>query len=53
MPIFSQRNTKNDGVFNVQFYDTNLALKTPKWATKMATKMLKLATSCLIFVAIH
>ena len=40
--------------FKVHFHNTNLASKTPKWATimpKWATKMLKLATCCLIFVA--
>ena len=35
IPKCSQHNAKNDGVFNVQFYKTNLALKMPKWATKM------------------
>ena len=46
--------SKNDGVFKVQFHNTNLALKTPKWATikpKWTTKMLKFATCCKIFVA--
>ena len=47
MPKFSQHITKNDGVFKVQFHNTNLALKTLKWATKMQ----KFATCCLIFVA--
>ena len=32
-PKFSQHTAKNDGVFKVQFHNTNLALKTPKWAT--------------------
>ena len=48
-PKFSQHNAKNDGIFKVQFHNTNLALKNPKWMTltpKWATKMLKLAT-CL------
>ena len=36
---------KNDGVFKVRFHNTNLALKMPKWATKM----LKLAKCCSIF----
>ena len=52
MPKFSQHNDKNDGVFQVQFHNTNLALKIPTWVTvtpKWATKMLKLATSCIIF----
>ena len=35
MPKCSQHNAKNDGVFKVQFHNTNLALKTPKWETKM------------------
>ena len=45
---------KYDGVFKVQFHNTNLALRMPKWVTKTlkwVTKMLKLATSCPIFVA--
>ena len=33
---------KNDGVFKVQFQNTNLGLKLPKWATKIH----KLATCC-------
>ena len=44
MPKFSQHNAKNDGVFKVQFHNKNLALKMPKWVTKMqnwATKTLK------------
>ena len=45
MPKFSHY-AKNDSVFKLQFHSTNLALKTPKWATKT----LKLATCCLIFV---
>ena len=34
-PKFSHITPKNDGVFKVQFHNTNLALKMPKWATKM------------------
>ena len=34
-PKFSQNNAKNDGVFNVQFHNTNLAFETSKWVTKM------------------
>ena len=54
-PKFSQPNAKNVGVFKVQFYYMNFALKMPKLATKMpkwATKMLKLAPFCSKFVAI-
>ena len=47
MPKFSQHNPKNDSVVNVQFHNTNLALKMPKWETKT----LKLATCCSLFVA--
>ena len=53
-PKFSQHQPKNDDIFKVQFHNTNLALKTLKWATilpKWATIMLKLATCCSIFVA--
>ena len=32
-PKFSKNIAKNDGVLKVQFHKTNLALKTPKWAT--------------------
>ena len=45
---------KNTGIFKVQFYNTNLDFKMPKWVAimpKWATKMLKFATCCLIFVA--
>ena len=30
-PKFSQHNAKKDGIFKVQFHNTNLALKMPKW----------------------
>ena len=53
-PKFSQHIAKEWWVFKVQFHNTNLALKMPRWATitpKRATKMLKLATCCLIFAA--
>ena len=45
IPKCSQHNAKNDGVFNVPFYKTNLALKMPKWANKI----LKLVKCCSIF----
>ena len=38
---------KNDGIFNVRFNITNLALKMPKWGTKIDTKMPKLVKCCL------
>ena len=51
----------NDGIFSVQFHNTNFALKMPKWVTKMpkwvtkmpkwATKTLQLTKCCKILVA--
>ena len=42
----------NDGIFNVQVYSTNFALRMAELMTKVpewATKMLELATFCSIF----
>ena len=35
MPKFSKHNSKENGIFKVQFHNKNLALKTQKWATKI------------------
>ena len=38
---------KNDGVFKVQFQNTNLGLKLPKWVTKMSNKNSKISNMLL------